>query len=410
MAARRESVRVRYVPPPPDSLRLRDAWKLFYEHYWTGSKPLPPRPEGMALKILDRSNRPMGSILYNPRTGCYFVIRFRDGEKPRKPIDSRRRKFPIRYQVKDLDQVVLNKGVLMIDLKTAEPVFDSQGVELPSGTIDLPADRECRIELLPIGAPKNFTYSHRQGWAQQSEPAGCNYLGGDLTTAERPSRSEDILPEHGVYTPEQHAWDNHRYDRVDEPTKAFAAAFRSGELTAFVCYPNMEQRNIEPHAWGVERADEDLGDGYWARRLMLMNDDIPENDLPYLKELNGLIPYVPKKHFERWLPTAKRHQPSQQHTKVGADDRILESNRRLFEALKLLKITWPPKRGKSDSGVASEIHQAENARKIEAIGWHQRIIRAVLGGKHEPSNRLAEAGKLPRWWLDGQWPANLPEK
>jgi hypothetical protein len=350
----------------------------------------------MALKISD-GDKTIATVLYNPCTGRHFV----------RQNGRRQQKFSIRYVIKDLDQAVKKKGRLPIDLNIAWTSVDGDGMcQWRSEELGIQIGQDCRVELLEVEAPANFIYKHRHGYVQP-EPAEWDYIGVAPVHIDRDAK--DRLPDQEVYTPEQQEWGDLRYDRLEEAAKVFAMAFREAKLTAFVCYSNLELRDIEHHAWGAESANNDDGRGCWARRLLLMDYGILKNDLPYLSDLCGMIPYVSKSGFDDWLGRSPRHQ-SAPAKKIDSSARILDSHQRLRNALTFLKISWPPKGSVSATQAAQEICRAVTQGKIEPVGWKIRTMRDVLDGKHTPSNRLAEVGDLQRWWQREQGLGNLPEK
>jgi hypothetical protein len=64
----------KYVNPPPGAMQLREACKLFHDHYWKDD-PLGPEPRGMGLKIHNILDHVVAYVMINPDTGKLFVTR-----------------------------------------------------------------------------------------------------------------------------------------------------------------------------------------------------------------------------------------------------------------------------------------------------------------------------------------------
>jgi hypothetical protein len=364
--------------PPPGSLTLHKAWQAFFDRYWS-SAPLPPRPDGLSLKVQDRHRQSIGAIFYNPTSGKYFVRTY--SESP-PDID-----FRISVEIKHADDEIEETDVLSVNFShytSAEPILPRSGeAPIPTGQVSVPSG--SRMRLVMSAAPKNF-------------PCG--------TESRR-----------NTCTPEQQKWANDKFDRTEEAGRAFAAAVLNGEFEVFVCQKTAtsERRldQLDPAAWGIEAPDDDdqstSSSACLARYHLLGQEKITENVLPYLSDLCGMTPYVWKKQFDNWLNSSPRHKPPVPR-KSDSDSRILDSHCRLFKALEFLKISWPPKGQVSTTLAAKKVCNAQKARKIEPIGWRERLIRDVLDGKHTPSNRLAAADRLPRWWFGEPWSGNLPKK
>jgi hypothetical protein len=354
--------------PPPGALKLHEAWKVFFERYWS-SAPLPPRPDGLSLKVQDSGGRAIGAILWNSSSGRYFVCSY--AESP--PALA----FPLSYAIKDSEEEIVRSDVIRVN-------FSSVATRASDLEYRVPVAHGTRLEFLTDGAPAGFSYSIRSGL--------------------------------DVRTTEQQEWENEKFDRSEEAGKLFADAFRNGDLEAFTCRntasSERELDQLDPAAWGTEVVDEEdstSSSASLARHCLLSQEKIMKNVLAYLHDLDGWTAYVWKSKFNEWLDQSPRHR-SPPPPKAGTEEKIIESNQRLYGAIIILRITWPPKGRISTSAVAKKICGAVKKGEIERIGWEYRTIQDVLDGKHEPSNRLARMGKLPRWWSGDPWPGNLQKK
>jgi len=196
-----------------------------------------------------------------------------------------------------------------------------------------------------------------------------------------------------------------RIAKADQQTlHELLQALAQGELKLLYEVIGRKKPRRVPRELFVKVLQESKYENFLGLMFGLACEDEPPQCLQFLPEsyeyLNGRVPFCREKKFFSWLA-------SQQHASVQGSLTPKDKRRvRVYEEIREYLTQWYPDWSKGDAfptknALACNIatHLAELAQEDRLISpLKEDAIRALLGDRYEPANRLAKCGAIEPFW------------